>query len=196
MIITIGREHGSKGHEIAKKLADELGMKCYDKEIVDAAAADSELKKEIFASYDEKRVSSFLMSTPNYMGLGEGFRLNMQVAAEQFSAIRKLADEGNCIFVGRCANYILRNRDDVISVFIYAKDSFRIRTLQERFQLPEDKAKKLMKEVDKDRSSYYKYYTDQEWGDCSNYDLCIDSSRVGTDGAVEIIKAMVGQLQK
>lgn len=191
MIITIGREHGSKGHDIARKLADELGIKCYDKEIVDHAAANSELKKEIFASYDEKRVSSFIMSTPNYMGLGDGFRLNMQVAAEQFEAMRKIADKGSCIFVGRCADYILRNRSDVLRVFIYAKDGCRIDTLKERFNLSEDKAKKLMKEVDKDRSSYYKYYTDQEWGDCKNYDICIDSSKTGVDGAVAVIKAMV-----
>jgi len=196
MIITIGREHGSCGHDIARKLAEQTGMKCYDKEIVEVAAGKSSFNKEIFDSHDEKRVSSFIMSGPNYMGLGEGFRLNMQVASEQFDAIRTIAEQGDCIFVGRCADYILRNKSDLITVFIYSDDDFRISNLMKRYNLDHERAKKLMKEVDKDRSSYYRYYTDQVWGDYKNYMLCINSAKTGVDGAVAVIKAFVDNIEK
>jgi len=194
MIITIGREHGSRGHEIARKLAQEMNLTCYDKEIVEEAAAASGFRKEVMDSYDEKKVSTYIMSGPNYMGLGDGFRLNMQIATAQFNAIKTLADRGNGIFVGRCADYLLRGRHDLLSVFIYANDGYRIDVLAERYNLTEERARKLMKEVDKDRASYYKYYTDQIWGEAKNYDLCLDSSRVGVDGAVEVIKAYAALL--
>ena len=191
MIITVGRQHGSNGHDIARLLAEELNMKCYDKEIVDEAAANSQFSKEIFDSYDEKRVSAYVIPTPHYVGMNEGFRLNMQVAAAQFDAMRNLADKGNCIFVGRCADYVLRNRSDVLSVFIMADMPFRVRTIMQRKGLSEDQAKKLIKEVDKDRASYYKYYTDQIWGESENYDLCIDSGNLDVDGMAEVIKSFV-----
>ena len=187
MIITVGRQHGSNGHDIARLLAEELNMKCYDKEIVDEAAANSQFSKEIFDSYDEKRVSAYVIPTPHYVGMNEGFRLNMQVAAAQFDAMRNLADKGNCIFVGRCADYVLRNRSDVLSVFIMADMPFRVRTIMQRKGLSEDQAKKLIKEVDKDRSSYYKYYTDQKWGDRKNYDIMLNSSVLGYEKTIDII---------
>ena len=196
MIITIGREHGSNGHDIAKALAKELGCPCYDKEIVDYAADNSNFSKEVFNSYDEKRVSTYIVPSPHYFGMNEGFRMNIKIASAQFDAIRKLADNGDGIFVGRCADYVLRNRDDVVSVFIKAGMPFRIKTIMERKNLSEDQAKKLIKEVDKDRSSYYKYYTDQVWGDCEFYDLCIDSGKTGIDGAVKVIKSYIEAVKK
>lgn len=189
MIITLGRQHGSNGHDIARALAEELGFPCYDKEIVDYAAENSNFSKEIFKSFDEKRVSPYVVPSPHYFGMSEGFRMNLKIASAQFDSIRKLADAGSGIFVGRCADYVLRNRDDVLRVFIKADMPFRIKTIMARKNLNEDQAKKLIKEVDKDRSSYYKYYTDQIWGDCEYYDLCIDSSKVGVDGAVKVIKS-------
>ena len=196
MIITIGREHGSNGHDIAKALAKELGCPCYDKEIVDYAADNSNFSKEVFNSYDEKRVSTYIVPSPHYFGMNEGFRMNIKIASAQFEAIRKLADNGDGIFVGRCADYVLRNRDDVVSVFVKAGLPFRIKTIMERKNLSEDQAKKLIKEVDKDRSSYYKYYTDQIWGDCEFYDLCIDSGKIGIDGAVKVIKSFIEAVKK
>lgn len=195
MIITVGRQHGSNGHDIARRLADELGYKCYDKEIVDEAAASSGFSKEIFDSYDEKRVAAYIVPTPHYIGMNEGFRLNMQVAAAQFEAIRSLAEKDNCIFVGRCADYILRNRTDVLRVFIMGDKETRIKTMMERRSLTYEQAKKLVKEVDKDRSSYYKYHTDQIWGESENYDLCIDS-RIGIQGTVDVIKAYISAVEK
>lgn len=200
MIITIGRQHGSNGRDIARAIAKELGYTCYDKEIVDHAAENSCFSKEIFDSNDEKRVSPYIFPTSHYMGMydmgiHENFRLSMQVASAQFDTIRKLADEGNCIFVGRCADYILRNRSDVLKVFIMAEEDFRIKTIMKRKNLNADQAKKLIKEVDKDRSSYYKYYTDQSWGDAHNFDLCINSGKLGVEGSVELIKSSIRILE-
>ncbi len=195
MIITLGRQHGSNGHLIARRLAEELGYKCYDKEIVDEAAAASAFSKEIFDSYDEKRVSAYILSTPHYIGMNEGFHLNMQVAAAQFETMRRLAEKGDCIFVGRCADYVLRSRDDVLRIFIMGDMETRIKTMMERRSLSYDQARRLVREVDKDRSSYYKYHTDQIWGESENYDLCIDS-RIGVQGTVDVIRAYMAALEK
>lgn len=195
MIISVGRQHGSNGRNIARALADELGYICYDKEIVDHAAENSCFSREIFNSYDEKRVSPYISPSPHYICMNEGFRLNMQVAAAQFDAIRSLAEHGNAIFVGRCADYILRNRKDLLRVFIMADEDFRIKTIMERKNLNADQAKKLIKEVDKDRSSYYKYYTDQIWGEAENFDICINSGKLGVKGAVQVIKASMEALK-
>ncbi len=194
MIITIGREHGSNGHLIASGLAKELGYRCLDKEIVDRAAENSSFNKAILDSYDEKRISPYISSSPHYMGMGEGFRLSTQIAAAQFDAIRSLAEEGNSIFVGRCADYVLRNRKDLLRVFIMAPMEQRIRVMMKRQSLSEDQARKLVKQVDKDRSSYYKDYTDQIWGEMGNYDLCINSAITGVDGAVQAIAGVVRSL--
>ena len=192
MIITIGRQHGTNGHNIGMLLSEELHIPCYSKEILDRAARDSNFSREIFKSYDEKRVSTFVAPTPHYFGMDEGFRLNMQIASAQFDAVRTLAAEGDAIFVGRCADYILRQRSDLVRVFIMADKPFRIKTLMERKGITEDQAKKLLKEVDKDRASYYRYYTDQVWGEAGNYDLCLNSGRVSLEGAVQVIKSFVG----
>ena len=195
MIITIGREHGSNGHDIARALAAELGYTCFDKEIVDTAAENSNFSKEILHSYDEKRVSPYIVPVPHYLGLNESFRLNMQVASAQFDAIRSLADQDNCIFVGRCADYVLRNRENLLRVFIMADEDFHIQTMMRKQNLNEDQARKLIRQVDKDRSSYYKYYTDQIWGERENFDLILNSAKTGVEGAVKLIKAILELMQ-
>ena len=186
MIISIGRQHGSGGREIARLLAQELGIKCYDKEIVDEAAKHSDFSRDLINAYDEKRMSAFMLHAGGY-GLNENFRLNMQVVSAQFDAIRKIASKGDCIFVGRCADYILRDRRDLVSVFILGDMDERLKCLERRQGLDEAAARKKIKEVDKDRSSFYKYYSDQVWGDAQNYDLCINSSRLGVEGTVKVI---------
>lgn len=186
MIISIGRQHGSGGREIARLLARELGIKCYDKEIVDEAAKHSDFSRDLINAYDEKRMSAFMLHAGGY-GLNENFRLNMQVVSAQFDAIRKIASKGDCIFVGRCADYILRDRSDLVSVFILGDMDERLKCLERRQGLDVATARKKIKEVDKDRSSFYKYYSDQTWGDAQNYDLCINSSRLGVEGTVKVI---------
>lgn len=186
MVISIGRQHGSGGREIARLLARELGIKCYDKEIVDEAAKHSDFSRDLINAYDEKRMSAFMLHAGGY-GLNENFRLNMQVVSAQFDAIREIASKGDCIFVGRCADYILRDRRDLVSVFILGDMDERLKCLERRQGLDVAAARKKIKEVDKDRSSFYKYYSDQVWGDAQNYDLCINSSRLGVEGTVKVI---------
>ena len=186
MIITVGRQHGSNGHDIARLLARELNMKCYDKEIVDEAAKHSDFSRDLINAEDEKRMSAFMLHAGGY-GLNENFRLNMQVVSAQFDAIREIASKGDCIFVGRCADYILRDRSDLVSVFILGDMDERLKCLERRQGLDVATARKKIKEVDKDRSSFYKYYSDQVWGDAQNYDLCINSSRLGVEGTVKVI---------
>lgn len=186
MIISIGRQHGSGGREIARLLARELGIKCYDKEIVDEAAKHSDFSRDLINAYDEKRMNAFMLHAGGY-GLNENFRLNMQVVSAQFDAIREIASKDDCIFVGRCADYILRERSDLVSVFILGDMDERLKCLERRQGLDEAAARKKIKEVDKDRSSFYKYYSDQVWGDAQNYDLCINSSRLGVEGTVKVI---------
>ena len=191
MIVTIGREHGSNGHDIARALAAEIGYVCYDKEIVDTAAENSEFSREILNSYDEKRVSPYIVPVPHYLGLNESFRLNMQVAAAQFDAIRSLADKGNCIFVGRCADYVLRSRGDLLRVFIMADEEYRVKTMMKRQDLSENEARKLIRQVDKDRASYYRYYTDKIWGERENFDLILNSAKIGVEGCVKMIRTYI-----
>ena len=196
MLITIGREHGSGGHDVARILARDLDIPCYDKEIVDEAAAKSPFSKEILDTYDEKRVAAFFMPVSHFGGLDGGFQLNMQVAAAQFDAVRSLAEDNKGVFVGRCADYVLRGRPELLRVFIRSPLSARVRTIAERKQVSEEQARKLIREVDKDRASYYRYYTDQSWGESQNYDLVIDSSRLGTEGTAEVIKAFLREMSK
>ena len=186
MIITIGRQHGSSGREIARLLAEKLNYKCYDKEIVDEAANHSDFSRDLIDAFDEKRMSAFILHAGGY-GLNENFRLNMQVVSAQFDAMRNIAEKGNCIFVGRCADYILRDHDDLISVFILGDMDERLKCLERRQGLDEVEARKKIKEVDKDRSSFYRYYSDQTWGDAQNYDMCINSSKLGVEGTVQVI---------
>ena len=195
MIITIGRQHGSNGHAVAETLAKRLHIPCYSKEIVDRAARDTNFSHEVIRSYDEKRISPFMAPSTHFFGMDEGFRLNMQIASAQFDAIRNLANEGDAVFVGRCADYVLRSREDVIRVFLMADMPYRIKTVMGRKDITKDQAKKLIKEVDKDRASYYRYYTDQSWGESGCYDLCLNVGRVGVEGAAEIIEACIKAAQ-
>ncbi len=191
MIITIGRQHGSNGHAVAETLAKRLNIPCYSKEIVDRTARDSNFSSEVIRSYDEKRISPFVAPSTHFFGMDEGFRLNMQIASAQFDAIRSLANEGDAVFVGRCADYVLRGREDLVRVFLLADMPYRIKTVMERKNLTKDQAKKLIKEVDKDRSSYYRYYTDQIWGASDCYDLCLNVGRVGIEGAAKVIEDFI-----
>lgn len=186
MIITIGRQHGSSGREIARLLSEKLNIKCYDKEIVDEAANHSDFSRDLIEAFDEKRMSAFILHAGGY-GLNENFRLNMQVVSAQFETMRNIAEKGDCIFVGRCADYILRDFKDLVSVFILGDMDERLKCLERRQGLDVVEARKKIKEVDKDRSSFYRYYSDQTWGDAQNYDLCLNSSKLGVEGTVQVI---------
>ena len=155
MIITIARQHGSAGREIAQELGKRLNIRCFDKEIVDEAANDSSICRELINSFDEKRVSPFIVETTQYPGMSHGLGLNIQVASAQFDVIKKLADKGDCIFVGRCADYILRERKDLLRVFINGDYEDKVQCIMKRQNVTEDVAKKKIKTVDKDRQILY-----------------------------------------
>ena len=192
-VIALGRQFGSGGREIGRKLSESLGFAYYDRELLKLAAERAEVGEELFADKDEKAGNPWLFKA-FYQG---GPKVKQGQSAEdvlfqmQSEIIRELAEKEDCIIVGRCADYILRNRDDVVRVFIMGDMPTRIKTIMARKNLSEDQAKKLIKEVDKDRSSYYRYYTDQIWGEAENYALCIDSGRIGVQGVVDVIKAYI-----
>ena len=196
LIITIGRECGSGGRHIGKKLAEELGIKYYDKELLTEAAKKSGLCRELFETHDEQPTSSFLYSLvmDTYsMGYSNSaymdMPLNHKIFLAQFDTIKQIASEESCVIIGRCADYALAEYPNVISVFITADDDVKIKTLMDRHQISESKAKDLMMKTDKKRASYYNYYSNKRWGDSKSYDLCINSSKVGNDGVIELIKA-------
>ena len=198
LIITIGRECGSGGRHIGQALAEKLGIKCYDKELLNLAAKESGLCKELFETHDEKPTSSFLYSLvmDTYsLGYSSGgytdMPINHKVFLAQFDAIKKIASEGPCILVGRCADYALEEFDNVLTVFIHAKMEARIRRIARIYNLTDAKAKEMIQKTDKQRSSYYNYYTNKKWSDAESYDICLDSSVLGIDGTAEAIKHLV-----
>ena len=197
-IITIGREFGSAGREIGYKVAKDFGIKLYDKEMLGRAAKESGICEELFEAHDEKPTNSFLYSLvmDTYsLGYSGGnytdMPINHKVFLAQFDAIKKIADEGPCILVGRCADYALEEYDNVLSVFIHAKMEARIRRIARIYDLTDAKAKDLIQKTDKKRSSSYNYYTNKRWSDAESYDICLDSSVLGIEGTAEAIKQLV-----
>lgn len=197
MILTIGRQTGSGGHEIANKLADALGLKFYDKEILNIAAQESGFDKKFFERNDEKHgfFRNILgTSIPNgAMGFFGG-NINNSFSQErlfilQSDAIQKAADGGNSLFVGRCADYVLRERNDVTNIFITAPLEDRINRIMHHLGLTAEQAEKHIREKEESRASFYNYYSGKKWGDSYSYDLCVNSSILGIDGTVEFIKA-------
>ena len=193
-IITIGREFGSAGREIGYKVAKELGVKCYDKELLAQAAKHSGLCEELFEKHDERPTSSFLYSlvmdsySMGYTATGySDMPINHKVFLAQFDAIKKIADEGPCILVGRCADYALESYKNVVSVFIHADLDARIRRIARIYNLTDAKAKDMILKTDKKRAGYYNYYTNKKWSDSKSYELCLTSSELGIDGTANAI---------
>ena len=193
-IITIGREFGSAGREIGYKVAEAFGIKLYDKEMLARAAKESGICEEIFETHDEKPTNSFLYSlvmdtySMGYSGnTYTDMPINHKVFLAQFDAIKKIADEGPCILVGRCADYALESYKNVVSVFIHADMNARIRRIARIYDLTDAKAKNLIIKTDKKRSSYYNYYTNKKWSDAESYELCLTSSELGIEGTAKAI---------
>lgn len=197
-IITIARQYGSGGKEIGELLAKELGIKCYDKELLSRAAKDSGICEELFENHDEKPTNSFLyslvMDTYSFGYTSAAFSdmpINQKVFLAQFNTIKKIADEGPCVIVGRCADYALEDYDNCLSVFIHSDLQKRIRRVAAKYNLTDAKAKDTIVKTDKRRASYYNYYSSKEWKDADSYNLSIDSGMTGIGGAVELIKAAI-----
>ncbi len=194
-IITISREFGSGGREIGKLLADSLNIDFYDKELLEIASKKSGICEELFVKHDENYTNSFLYSL--VMGsypVGSDGRintelpLNQKIFLAQFDVIRQLAEKGPCVIVGRCADYVLRNQDNVINFFISGDMLHKKRRILERYDIEKNKAEDFIRKTDKRRANYYNYYTDRKWGEAKNYDLCINSSKTGIEGAVQLMQ--------
>ena len=202
MIITIGRQFGSGGREIGMKLAKDLEIPFYDKEMLERASKDSGICKELFEKKKKKPTSSFLYSLVmdtysmgNSSSTYTDMPLNHKVFLAQFEAIKKIAQEGPCVLVGRCADYALESYDNVLNVFIHADLDSRVRRIARNTDATDAKAKDLIVKQDKKRASYYNYYTNKKWGDAESYHLCLSSSKLGIDGCVEAIKDVIARCE-
>ena len=199
-VITIGRQYGSGGRVIGAELAKRLEIPYYDKEILTEAARDSGICTELFEQHDEKPTRSLLFSLvtgaqmmgsdmgSSYMGMP----LNHKIFLAQFDAIRRIASEGPCVIVGRCADYVLRDQANAVSVFLKADLATRVARAIERGADPM-KAEDIVKRYDRQRASYYNYYSTATWGDVNNYDLCLDTGKLGVNGTVELLMEFIRQ---
>ena len=201
IVITISRQFGSGGRNIAKQLAKILDIPFYDQELIVEGAKESGLDPDMVKVLEETSGSGLLYSfTPNTV-FGGAFSpvvdlpMTDKVFLAQSEAIRKFAQEGSCVIVGRCANYVLRDFPDVLNVFIHRDFEERVNQTSKLFDLNKKKSLELVKKTDKQRASYYSYYTDNHWGLAENYDLSLDSGKLGEDGSVFIIKSFLEKME-
>lgn len=200
LIITIGRQYGSGGNEIGRKLAEELGIDFYDKNILRMNSDESGIKESYFHLTDEKagnrllyRIISGLTPELREPSFGSDLISADNLFRFQSEVIRKLAEEESCVIVGRCADYVLEDMDgiDLVRVFIYADMEARLRRVKEKeLYAPED-VKKNVKRIDKERRNYYRYYTGRSWADPENYDLLVNTSTAGIKGSVRLIEEYI-----
>ncbi len=197
-VITIARQFGSRGREIGQKLAEALGYKYYDRDLISMAAEKSGMDKSVLGAADEKAANSLLYT----LALGSSVYahgvdninvpLNDKLYIVQSNIIKDIYNSGEgAVIVGRCADYVLSEKENVLKVFISADFDNRVETVSVRSAVTEAKAKDMVIKTDKRRANYYNYYTGKKWGKIENYDLVINSSKCGVDGAVNVIKAML-----
>ena len=193
-VITIGREFGSAGSDIGQAIAKHFNIKYYDKELLEHAASESGICRELFDHHDEKPTNSFLyslvMDSYSFGYSSAGFTdmpMNHKIFLAQFDAIKKLAKEGPCVMVGRCADYALAENPDCFSVFVHADLDWRVGRVSADLLKSSKDARELIQKTDKSRSSYYNYYTNKKWGAADSYCMTVDSSRLGIDGATKAI---------
>ena len=197
-IITIGRQYGSGGREVAKKLAETMNFAFYDKELLAEASKESGICQEVMENYDEKQEKRSFFSIMGGVqgrmdpaGMYLEMPLNHRIFLAQFDTIRKIADKGPCVIVGRCADYVLRDHENVLNVFIKASMDERRKRIIRLYDLDPMKAEETIRKADKQRATYYNYYATGTWGDVNNYHLCLDTGVLGVDGAVELIRRAV-----
>ncbi len=194
LVVTIGRQFGSGGKEIGKALAEKLGIDFYDKELLHLAAEESGIDVELFENADEQPSNSFLysavmgnhISLNNFMGYHD-LLSNDKLFIFTVDTVRKLAKEKSCVIVGRCADYILKDYDNCVNVFIRADYEDRIKRVAEGSNVSPEQAKSLIKKNDRRRASYYSYYSDKSWGDAESYDICLNASKVTAQQGADII---------
>lgn len=189
IIINIGRQFGGGGLGVASELGRKLGIPVYDRELIRKAAQDSGFSAELFEQSDEKRRTFSLSSifTSIYTSPTENYMSDNGLFEIQCETIRKIAEQGSAVIVGRCSDYVLRDFDNTLNVFLTSPLSVRVERICERHDLPEDKAETLILQKDRSREEYYNYFTFGNWGVASTYDLCVDSSILGIEGTADFI---------
>ena len=203
LIITVGRQYGSGGRAIGKKLAEALGISFYNREIIELAARRSGMSEEAFEKVDETAASSLLYSIAtgsymfgNYVSPQVDLPLNDKLFIMQSEIIKSIAAKESCVIVGRCADYILKDRTDVINIFIHADKETRKKRAINEYGIAPNKVENYLNKIDKKRNTYYNYYTGEKWGYSTNYDLCLDSSLLGIEGCVHIIENLIKEREK
>ncbi len=189
-VVAISRQYGSGGHEIGRKLAKKLDISFYDKELLTKIAKDSGMSEDLINYYDEMPSKSFLFSLAMdaYPMSFTEMPINQKVYQAQVDTIRKIANTESCVIIGRCADTILSDYENLVTVFIHAGMDAKIARVMERDELPKDKAKDRIIKIDKKRASFYNYYSlDKKWGEADSHDLTIDSSKLGIDETVVMI---------
>ena len=198
MIINVGRQVGAGGQEIGRMLAQDFNAKFYDRELLNLAAKESGFSEKFFKQNDEKKgfIRGLLnVQSPHLTG-GSMYGSNFsQESLFQFQsdAIRKAAEGGSCVFLGRCADYILRDFENVVNIFITASMDFRIALVSKVKELDADHARKLIEQVESRRAQYYNYYTGKKWGAAESYDFCIDASILGIEATEKLIAEFICQ---
>ena len=199
-IITIGRQFGSGGRAVGEKLAKKLDISFYDKELISLAAKESGISPEVFDNVDEKAANSLLYSLS--MGLynfGSGFSamgdlpVNDKLYLLQHQIIKDIAEKENCVFVGRCADYVLRDNPNCVNIFIYADMEYRKQEAVKKHGIDANRAEHIITKTDKSRANYYSFYSGQKWGMAENYDLCINSAKLDEDSIVELIISYINK---
>ncbi len=201
--ITISRQFGSGGKEIGKALADKLNIAFYDKELISLAAKESGVDPKIFENVDERATNSLLYSlSVGLYSFGNGFSsmgdlpVNDRLYMIQHKLIKKLANERPCLFVGRCADYVLKDNPHCINIFLYADLEYRIKRTIERNAVDPNRAEQAVNKADKTRANYYSFYSGRKWGAPENYHLCLNTGTLSTEQCVEIIENYIGTLSK
>lgn len=196
LVVTIARQYGSGGKTIGQMLAKDLGINCYSREILKLASEDSGINETLFNQADEKLKSSPLFGITKRIYKGQlippesqEFVSDQNLFNYQAKVIKELADAESCVIVGRCADFVLKEREYVISVFVHAPKDYCMARALERSSMTEKEMERFIQKEDKYRGDYYRYYTGHEWNDARNYDLCLDSSKLGFEKCVEAIKA-------
>ena len=187
IVITVSREYGSGGRYVGRLIADKLGIKLYDKEFVTRVAQETGLSEEYIENNEQKRDILASLNNGYYFGLNNSDDLFIKEAG----LIKEVAGKESCVIIGRCADFILKDRNDVIKVFVYSDIEDKIKRATDFYGLNKEKAEKEIKRIDKLRANHYKYYTEKDWNNPSNYDICINSDSLGVENAADLICEMV-----
>ena len=198
IVVTIARQYGSGGKTIGKMLAERMQVPFYDKELMRMASDESGINEGLFAGADEKVKNSLLMNIVKNVYSGQlitpdsdDFTSSDNLFNYQAKIIRELAEQQSCVIIGRCADYVLKDYDNVLSVFVHAPHDFCMEQAGKKHSLNEKELDKLIAKTDRQRAGYYRYHTGREWTDARNYDLCLDSSKLGFERCVDEILAYI-----